>query len=59
MQESEDSVIGINDAPERLYREGHDRGRGFLPEAHLKSHTKFFHPTNVSGDLPPRTNADI
>ena len=48
------TVPDIYDMPlERFYCEEYDCGRVFSSEAHLKSHTRFFHPTKVSGDFTP------
>ena len=45
---------------ERFYCDDFNCGRGFSSKAQLESHTRFFHPNNVSGAFTPRgANADI
>jgi len=60
-QDSENSApLYANMPPGRVYCQEYDCGRGFSSEAHLESHTRFFHPrkpartttTALSNDTP-------
>lgn len=42
-----DAVDGHNPPPRRFYCQEYECGRGFSSEAHLQSHTKFFHPKSA------------
>lgn len=39
-----DALVRHNPLPQRFYCQEHECGRGFSSEAHLQSHTRFFHP---------------
>lgn len=47
------SAAGVHDSSiGRFYCQEYDCGKGFSLEAHLNSHTRFFHPKKVGNGLP-------